>query len=593
MNETVPSINPIPPRSSERQSRISVKALTLLLLGIVFILFSFWLMYKYIEENRPNMERISLQFDGMDKPLFYQGKMMDLPAIGSGEGLKLPFSVVKSIIDPHLAYEKETDSVIITTHSKVVRMKTEQLTAWMNEEPFELRFPIEMVDGIIYLPIEPLRQFYEIDIAESADTGAVILRKNGDVLQWGRLLDTVEETRQPVYVRANATVKAPIVTELSGGARVMLWGEKDGWYEVQLENGLRGYADKTKIVLDSVERVEMPVKEKPYVPWKPLGGKINLTWEYAHPHSKRPDTSVIGDIPGVNVVSPTWFYLIDGSGAMKSYANAEYVEWAHARGYQIWALVSNATNPDWTTEALSTYDHRMRMIKQLLSWAELYRIQGINIDFENVYLKDKANFVQFMRELTPLAHEQGLAISVDVTIRGGSAMWSLFLDRRELGKIVDYMIVMTYDEHWGASPKAGSVASLPWVEKGIVDIMRDDQVPASKLVLGVPFYTRLWTEEEKDGKAVVSSQALTMGAQNNIIKEKSLQPVYLEDVKQNYVEYSEDGKLKKIWMEDETSMRARIELVKKYDLAGAASWRRGYETPAIWTLIKEVLESRP
>jgi spore germination protein YaaH len=234
------------------------------------------------------------------------------------------------------------------------------------------------------------------------------------------------------------------------------------------------------------------------------------------------------------------------------------------------------------------------MIKQLLAFAKLYRLQGINIDFENVYLKDKANLTQFVREMVPLMHEQGLVVSIDVTVKSTSENWSMFYDRRSLAETVDYMMVMTYDEHWASSPKAGSVASLPWVERSIVQIMKEDGVPASKLVLGVPYYTRIWTEQTKDGQTTVTSKAVSMETVNGIIKEKGLKPVFSSETGQNYVEYDDGpGKVSKIWIEDETSMKARIELVKKYDLAGVASWRRGFETSNIWNVISETLEKRP
>jgi len=208
-------------------------------------------------------------------------------------------------------------------------------------------------------------------------------------------------------------------------------------------------------------------------------------------------------------------------------------------------------------------------------------------------LKDKELLTQFVRELTPYLHEQDAVVSIDVTIRGGSEMWSLFYDRRALGQVVDYMMVMTYDEHWAASPVAGSVASLPWVEKGIRDIIREDLVQSSKIVLGIPYYTRVWSEEIIDGQTKVSSQAVFMSRVQNIIEEKGLTPVFLPDIGQHYVEYREDGVLNKIWIEDEVSIKSRIELVKKLDLAGVASWRRGYETPQIWDVVKETLEQMP
>jgi spore germination protein YaaH len=228
------------------------------------------------------------------------------------------------------------------------------------------------------------------------------------------------------------------------------------------------------------------------------------------------------------------------------------------------------------------------MIKQLLSFAQMYQLEGINIDFENVALKDKVNLVQFVRELSPFLHEQGLVVSIDVTVKDGSDTYSKFMDRRAVNDSVDYMMVMSYDEHWSTSQTAGSVSSLPWVEKGITRIIEEDAVPASKILMGLPFYTRIWTEQDK-----VTSKTVSMEVVQKLIKDKKLTPVFDIASGQNYVEYTEGNKKMKIWIEDAKSMQSRIELAKKLDLAGVASWSRSFETPDIWTVIQSGLEKRP
>lgn len=567
--------------------------------------FSGMFVYSYFLVERPNDERIVLDFDGQERPILYHNEIQEFEAVGEGAGLKLPFAFIKEKIDPLIAYEEQTNSVIITTHDKVVRLQTDQLTALVNEEPIALHFPIEMIEEELYLPIAPLIEYYNITVREASDTGAVFIYEEGELIQWGTVLPIVEEkgwvqpekiiTDEPIAMRSEPSLQAPIGADLFANERVMIINELDsGWYHVMLENGWRGYVEKSQIKWAETELIPTIERENVFIPWKPLGGKINLTWE--HVVSRTPSTDDIGEMPGLNVISPTWFHLAEGQDGelfIRNLVKAEYVEWAHERGYQVWALFSNDFDPDLTSKALASYDNRMMMIKQLLSFAEMYNLQGINIDFENVYLEDKDHFTQFVREMTPFMHEQGLVVSIDVTIRGGSPMWSLFADRRELGKVVDYMIVMTYDEHWAASPVAGSVASLPWTEKGIVDIMREDDVPASKLVLGVPYYARIWTEELVDGKVNVSSRAWYMNTVQEYIKEHNLTPVFLEDVGQNYVEHKVDNKTFKIWIEDAVSMKARIDIVNRYDLAGVASWRRGFETPDIWHVIKDTLEQRP
>jgi spore germination protein YaaH len=572
----IPSSNPRPFRW--RWVLFTFFLILILLLGTA--LYMTWL------NHLPNKTHIKRDFGGLEKPIFYQGQMLKQPAIGEKEALKLPYEIIKSIIDPTVLYESKSDSVIITTQDKVIRLKTSQLTGVINEKPFNLHFPVEMNKDIVYLPIEPLREYYHLNISEAVDTGAIFLHKEGDIIQWGKVIRNPKDIEKQYALRSDPSAHAPIYADLKQDESIMIWEEVNGWYRAQMENGIMGYVPKSEVILDHVEVMPKPEAKASYVPWRPLGGKINLTWQQVY--TKNPDTSKLPPMPGLNVISPQWFHLMDGQGTLKNLADAKFVQWAHAQGLQIWALFSNSFEQKQTTEALSTYDNRLNMIKQLVSFAQIYQIDGINIDFENVALKDKANIVQFVRELSPFLHEQGLVVSIDVTVKDGSDVYSKFMDRRAVNDSVDYMMVMTYDEHWSTSPIAGSVSSLPWVEKGIKQIIEEDAVPASKIIMGIPFYTRIWTEEDK-----VTSKAVSMEVVQSLIKDKKLTPTFDAASGQNYVEYTEGKKKMKIWIEDAQSIKSRVELAKKLDLAGVASWSRSFETPDIWSVIQTGLEKRP
>lgn len=565
------------------------------LLSIVLsVVASFFILMMFVgydawKQWMPSDEMIDFDFHGKDKPVYFQGELQPESAMGEGDGLMLPLSMMHSIIDPHIYYEEETNTIIITTMDKVLQFETEQLTAMVNNQSIDLQFPIQEVDGKIYIPIHPLIELYDIRIEESSETGAVIIAKEGDAIQWGSVVLNEDAPLQSA-LRTRPHIKSPRISQLEKQSKVMILREQSGWYEVLIKNGFNGYIRKDKVLLEQVEVVSKREKESSFIAWKPLGEKINLTWEAVY--NVPADPKKMGKMPGLNVVSPTWFDLQrkdDGELYVANKADLQYVNWAHQRNYQVWGLFSNSFDPEWTSELLKSYDNRMKIINELLYYAKLYNLQGINIDFENVYLSDKDLLTQFVREMTPLLHEQNLVVSMDVTIRGGSPQWSLFYDRRELGKVIDYMMVMTYDEHWAASPIAGSVASLPWVEKGLVDIMEHDAVSASKLIVGVPFYTRIWTEEIIEGQTKVSSSAVSMSYIERVIKENKLEPVFQEETGQYYTEYIEDGKLRRIWIENADSMKRRAALVNKYDLAGIASWRRGFETPDIWSVIDEEL----
>lgn len=532
----------------------------------------------------PNSERQEPSY-ASQYPIIVRGAETEYGAIIDNGHVKLPLPLLEELMgeDKPIHYEPESGTIVLTTAQKVLRLKTEALTGWMNQSSYQLAIAAEVVDNIVYMPVAPLVELFGFKVEYEEVSGIVTLFMEGDVIPLGEAIP-----EKGASIRVAPSIREPYLIKVPQGESVRIWHESNGWMLVQSKIGHVGYMNKRDVRLTSIEKVPQLKKEDAFIPWKVMGNKINMTWEAVYGRSI--DPVKIGDMPGVNVVSPTWFELQDGKGAIKGKADPAYVKWAHDRGYQVWALFSNGFEPDRTTEALASVDTRFSMIKQLLAFAEIYNLQGINIDFENVYTKDKDHLVQFMKELTPLLHEQGLVVSIDVTPKSNSEMWSVFLDRPALGKVVDFMMVMAYDEHWASSPKAGSVASLPWVERSIKRILEEDGVPASKLILSMPLYSRIWTEIKDDKGAVkVSSKAVGMEAVKSILIEKKLKPIFDDAAGQNYVEYVENGARKRIWIEDETSMKARVELVHKYRLAGVATWQRAFQTPLIWNTIHDTL----
>lgn len=534
----------------------------------------------------PNSEEIKPDY-GSPNPIIYKGQVMGAGAVVDGDAVKLPLPFIQENLSLKEAvyYEEKTGSIVLTNTDKVLRLKTNVLTATINSKPYDLRVAAELKDKLVYIPITPLEELYGIKVEYNKDTGVVTVLRAGDAVQ-----RAVAE--KGTEIRNEPTIRAPIVQDLPAQGDVRLWDEEKGWYRAQSENGIVGYVAKNDVSLTEVEKTEQIKAEEPFVAWKVVGSKVNLTWEAVY--QKTPNPANIPDMPGVNVVSPSWFELLNGEGQIQSKADPVYVDWAHKKGMQVWALFSNGFEAERTTKALSSADTRFKMIQQLLAYVQMYKLQGINLDFESVATVDKANLVQFVRELTPLLHEEGVVVSIDVTPKSNSELWSLFLDRAALGKVVDYMMVMAYDEHWASSPTSGSVASLPWVEQSLARILEEDKVPPGKVVLGMPLYARVWSEtKDKSGAVKVSSKALGMEAVQKIIAERKLKPVLDGKAGQHYVEYTEDGALKRIWIEDALSVQARVALAKKYNLAGVATWQRAFQSDDIWQVIHQSLTKLP
>ncbi len=281
-------------------------------------------------------------------------------------------------------------------------------------------------------------------------------------------------------------------------------------------------------------------------------------------------------------MSPTWFAVAAERGTVANKAAGKYVKDAHEKGYKVWPLISNSFDPDMTKQFLADESAQDRAIRQLLIFSALYDLDGINIDFENVYDDDRDRLTAFVARLTDRLKQQGMVMSIDATVPSGVPMWSNCYDRAALAKLVDYFMVMTYDEHWRTSPIAGSVASIGWVERGIVSTLK--YVPKEKLLMGVPFYTREWRETDLGyGRAHVRSATMWMSDVETRILQYKLTPRWLENAGQYYIEYADEGYRYKVWIEEAKSIGLKVDLANKYGLAGVAAWRRALRKKAFGT----------
>ncbi len=564
-------------RQRKRRPRLSpgVVILALILLAVVGYL-AYPVLLEHVPTNQmaepPDPNNPVLIVDGVEvsgRPYISQGTIL------------LPIDVVREYFDPYIFWDEDTRSVVITTRDRLVKMSTESLTAFVNREPLLLNVPVMLLDDEVYVPMDVLEPLYSVRGRYYSEAATVFY----DNLT--KQIETAIVARKNAVLRTGASIREPIVKRLAENEPLRVVAFGDGWYIAGTQSGHYGFVNERDI--EHTEPILPEVPDKVFSPpWQP-DGKINLTWE--HVLNRNPDTSQIPDMPGLNVISPTWFSLLDEHGTIENKADAAYVRWAHQKGLQVWALVDNGFDPKRTSPVLRSLELREAVIQQLLAYAALYDLNGINIDFENVYYEDKDYLTQFVRELAPLCREQGLVLSMDVTVKSTSRNWSMVYDRRALGEVLDYMMVMAYDEHPSASRTAGSVGSLPWVEKGITGVL--EEVPAKKVLLGVPFYTRLWCEETKDGVFTVTSRALGMQQIEQILSDKSAVIQWDAATGQNFGVFRDGGAQYKVWIEDERSMASRVALVHKYSLAGIASWRRGFEKPEIWHVIKEGLERTP
>lgn len=389
----------------------------------------------------------------------------------------------------------------------------------------------------------------------------------------GTLYDQAAETEGIV----NAT--------LDTYANLFIGKDIEGWTEVVSEQLIHGYVESS--VLSERKTYETILNAKKE--FKYSDEPINLTWEAVY--SYNPDTDKIPAMKGLNVISPTWMSLADSEGNInKKLISQTYTSWAHSRGYEIWPLISNDFKPERTSAFLKSTSARMNFINTLVTVSLENNFDGINIDFENIFLEDKERLSQFVAELSQALRQNDLTVSMDVTVIGGSDNWSRCYDRAVIGQYVDYLMIMAYDQYWAASPKSGPVAAYDWVSAKMIEIIQ--VVPEHKLVLGMPTYMRIWKEvpsTEKANTMKAKSSTLSMHRLTGMMDQNDYNFIWDETGQHYYIGYIKDDILYKIWVEDGKSIRAKTAFARDKNLAGVATWRRGFETQDIWGIIEEEL----
>lgn len=317
---------------------------------------------------------------------------------------------------------------------------------------------------------------------------------------------------------------------------------------------------------------------------------LNMTWEAVY--SARTNVDNLYDMPGLDIISPVWYEVTNSDGTFIDKTQDDYIAWSKKNNYTLWPAITNSFDTDLTHELITSLDNRSDLIQNLVSLYKEHDFPGINIDFENIYKEDQKALSQYVAELTAAFHREGMLVSMDVTFPGGSDTWSKCYDHLVLGQWIDYMVVMSYDQHWGSSPVSGTVAGIEWLDTNFENLT--EIVESDKLIMGIPFYMRVWFErpsKEAVNSMKVTSDAITMYGMENILENETYTMLWDEKNGQSYISYidPEDNAVKKIWIEDEQSLRLKVALMHKYNMRGIASWRRGYELKSIWPALDEAL----
>lgn len=483
---------------------------------------------------------------------------------------------LSNFFDKYIYEEKENNKIITTYDKKVAEIGFEENTIKINGTEKDIYAHAIKRDETIYLPISEMKDVYNIEIENIQETKVLTI-------------DSINREQKKALVASNAAVKsstkfiAKTLDRIKKGEYVIVIENLDnGYSKIRTENGKIGYIKTKKIVNEYTVRQNLETENQ-------ITGKVNLVWDYFSEVASAPSRTGTS-IDGINVVSPSFFYL-DKNGNLKENVGTkgkEYIQWANDNGYKIWPMVSNASaGIEITSEIMNSYEKRQKLIEQIISVCVEYELDGINIDFENMKKEDVDLYSRFIIELTPRIKEIGLTISVDVTAPDGSDTWSLCFDRNVIGDVADYIVFMAYDQYGASSTKAGTTAGYNWVELSLKKFIETEEIDSDKIILAMPFYTRLWTEDEQ-GK-ITKKPTVDMKNIETVLPD-NVEKTWDDELKQYYVEYKDGNYTKKMWIEDLESLRHKVSLVKKYELGGIASWQKGMEIEEVWQMYKEEFE---
>lgn len=562
----------------EQQKKKAAPVLVVLILivivgaaGVVSFLIN---RYKPGTEYMAGNEYFNLT-DENSVALIQNGELLEEQAVLIGGEPYAAYTYVEFQLNSCFYWDEETKGILLTTSGGVQTLLPGD--AAVAKTPGGQPAVQQESDGTVYISLDVVKEYTDLDYAYYSDPNRVVIRNEWDGVEQATVQSDTAQVRQ------KGGIKSLILADVQKGDTLLYLENLDNWCKVMTADGYTGYIQTEDI--SEPEAIEARTAKKDSYERITRDHKINLVWHQStSTESNDAMAEMTAEMTGVNVISPTWFSVTDETGTISSLASADYVKLAHDAGREVWGLIDNFNEAFDETTDLAYASVRSRIIEQLLAEAASCGMDGINVDFENLKEAGIPHYLQFLRELTSAAHAQNLVVSVDTPV---PQAYTMYYQRGEQARFVDYMIVMAYDEHFAGSEEAGSVSSLPFVQQAVEEMTR--VMPADQVICGIPFYTRVWTE--KFGQSAIISEVLGMDGAKNYAKENQMTETWDASLGQNVATVETSDARYTIWMEDEQSMEEKLKVIQSADLAGVAEWKLGFECADVWSLISEYIET--
>ncbi len=590
MSETVKQRNRRPKRPKLNMAPILA---ALAFIGIVVLLA---LGSVVIKKYTPSKERVDLDDyyhlqTKDDMALILDHKLLEETAKYWDGCVYVQYQTVRQYLNERFYWDANENILRYTTDSDVISVHLGEDSYMVGKKNKKADHIIVKVDGeSVYLALDFVQNYTNLDFVLHEEPNRVLITAT-----WGEI--SKADIKKNTQIRVKGGIKSPIVADVLKGSSVTILDQGENWSRVCTEEGHAGYLKNKMLGEERSEHISREFEEPEFTHLL-KDEPISMGWhQVTSPEANDKIANVLQSTKGINVVSPTWFYLNDNKGNLFSLADQDYVDYCHKNDVEVWALVSNLENPDAdSTYVLTHTSTRDYLTNQIISAAIEYNFDGINLDFEALSGEVGDAYIQFIRELSIKCENNDLVLSIDNYV---PSSYTAFYNRKEQAVFADYVIIMGYDEHTSISEDIGSVASIGFVEKGVTDTLLE--VPAEQTILAMPFYTRIWeltpkagsgedVESASEGYIPYTFTCFEEGMQTveNRYTENGAQAVWSEEDGQYVAEYQKDGKTYKMWIENESSLEEKLKIMKQHQLAGAAYWKLGFERPSAWNTIKYV-----
>ena len=553
------------PKKKERE-QMKRAVPVIIAIGLIFLIVLGVFGYQAIQRYMPTKEPADLnevyQIEGDNVALYDNFGRQEIQGIYENGQTYLPLSWINGHVNKRFYWDSTENLLVYTLPDQIVYADVN--TIGSNGAPL-----IVVNEEDVYLPLGLIANYSDVEIL-AYDGGDV---KRVFINEWGNRETNVVKKKS--YVREKGGIKSPVITEVAADEEVTILETMENWSKVVTSDVHIGYV-QNKVLGESQNEAVFSGKEPVVYEGISLDEKIVLGWhQVTNQEANKQLQQVLEDAEGINVISPTWFSLTDNEGSYKSLASKDYVDTCHELGIQVWALLDNFSSDVQSEVLLASTTTRRKLINSLMADVETYGLDGLNMDFESLKPEAGIHYVQFLRELSISCREKGIVLSVDNYV---PAAYNSFYDREEQGIVADYVIIMGYDEHYAGS-EAGSVASYNYVKNGIESTL--ESVPKEKVINGVPFYTRIWTEKDSQ----MTSKAVGISEAKKWVNDNNVELYWQEELGQYYGELLTPSGNSYIWLEEEESLGIKMDLIKEYDLAGVACWKLGLQDEEAWEAI--------